>query len=177
VHDGQVDNDATIHNLAKQAVVAARAGADFIAPSAAMDGQVQAIRSALDTAGFQHTAIMSYSTKFASSLYGPFRDASGTALIGDRKSYQMNPMNRREAIRESLLDEAEGSDCLMVKPAGAYLDIIRDIRTQSKLPLAGYQVSGEYAMIKFAAMAGAINETAVVLESLGAIKRAGADLI
>ena len=135
--DHGVDNDATLENLGKQAVVAAAAGADFIAPSA----------------------------------------ATGTALKGDRKTYQMSPMNRREAIRESLLDEAQGADCLMVKPAGAYLDILRDIRERSDLPLGAYQVSGEYAMIKFAAQAGAIDEEKVVLESLGAIKRAGADLI
>lgn len=142
-----------------------------------MDGQVQAIRRSLDAAGFTNTAIMSYSTKFASSFYGPFREAAGTALKGDRKTYQMSPMNRREAIRESLLDEARGADCLMVKPAGAYTDILRDIRERSDLPLGAYQVSGEYAMIKFAARAGAIDEEKVVLESLGAIKRAGADLI
>ncbi len=128
-------------------------------------------------AGFTDTAIMSYSTKFASSFYGPFREAAGTALKGDRKTYQMNPMNRREAIRESLLDEAQGADCLMVKPAGAYLDVLREIRERTELPLGAYQVSGEYAMIKFAAMAGAIDEEKVVLESLGSIKRAGADLI
>ncbi|WP_085727215.1 porphobilinogen synthase [Pseudomonas sp. R37(2017)] len=176
-HNGDVDNDATLVNLARQAVVAAAAGADFIAPSAAMDGQVQAIRSALDAAGLNHTAIMAYSTKFASSLYGPFREAGGTVLKGDRRSYQMNPMNRREAVRESLLDEQEGADALMVKPAGAYLDVIADIRGVSRLPLAAYQVSGEYAMIKFAALAGAIDEEQVVRESIGAIKRAGADLI
>ena len=167
-----VDNDATLENLGKQAVVAAAAGADFIAPSAAMDGQVQAIRQALDAAGFKDTAI-----KFASSFYGPFREAAGSALKGDRKSYQMNPMNRREAIRESLLDEAQGADCLMVKPAGAYLDIVRELRERTELPIGAYQVSGEYAMIKFAALAGAIDEEKVVLESLGSIKRAGADLI
>jgi len=177
LHGHEVDNDATLLNLGRQAVVAAQAGADFIAPSAAMDGQVQAIRSALDAAGFNQTSIMAYSTKFASALYGPFREAGGTALTGDRKSYQMNPMNRREAVRESLLDEQEGADALMVKPAGAYLDIIRDIREASRLPLAAYQVSGEYAMIKFGALAGAIDEARVMRESLGAIKRAGADLI
>ena len=177
MHGDAVDNDATLANLGRQAVVAARAGADFISPSAAMDGQVQAIRRALDEAGFADTSIMAYSTKFASALYGPFREAGGSALKGDRKSYQMNPMNRREAVRESLLDAAEGADVLMVKPAGAYLDIIRDIREASRLPLAAYQVSGEYAMIKFAAQAGAIDEARVVLESLGSIKRAGADLI
>jgi porphobilinogen synthase len=177
MHGDHVDNDATIENLGKQAVMAARAGADVIAPSAAMDGQVKAIRAALDAAGFPHTPIMAYSTKFASALYGPFREAGGSALKGDRKTYQMNPMNRREALRESLMDEAEGADALMVKPAGAYLDIIRDIREASTLPLAAYQVSGEYAMIKFGAQAGAIDEHRVVRESLGAIKRAGADLI
>jgi porphobilinogen synthase len=172
-----VNNDATLVNLGRQAVIAAQAGADFIAPSAAMDGQVKAIRSALDDAGFTNTAIMSYSTKFASALYGPFRDAGGSALKGNRNGYQMNPMNRLEAIRESLLDESEGADALMVKPAGAYLDIVRDIRDATKLPIAAYQVSGEYAMIKFAAVAGAIDENRVVRESLGTIKRAGADLI
>lgn len=177
LHDHGVDNDATLKNLGKQAVVAAAAGADFIAPSAAMDGQVQAIRSALDEAGFIDTSIMAYSTKFASSLYGPFREAGGSLLQGNRKNYQMNPMNRREAIRESLMDEHEGADALMVKPAGAYLDVISDIRAASRLPLAAYQVSGEYAMIKFAAQAGAIDERKVVRETLGAIKRAGADII
>ena len=142
-----------------------------------MDGQVAAIRAALDKAGFSDTGIVSYSTKFASALYGPFRDAAGSRLIGDRKTYQMNPMNRREAIRESLIDEQEGADMLMVKPAGAYLDIIRDVRERTLLPLAAYQISGEYAQIKFAALAGAIDEDRVVMETLGSIKRAGADLI
>ncbi|CAM3649681.1 delta-aminolevulinic acid dehydratase [Rouxiella silvae] len=177
LHDHGVDNDATLKNLGRQAVVAAAAGADFIAPSAAADGQVQAIRTALDEAGFIDTSIMAYSTKFASSLYGPFREAGGSVLQGNRKNYQMNPMNRREAVRESLMDEYEGADALMVKPAGAYLDVISDIRAASRLPLAAYQVSGEYAMIKFAAQAGAIDERKVVRETLGAIKRAGADII
>lgn len=177
LHGHTVDNDATLINIGKQAVVAAQAGADIIAPSAAMDGQVQAIRNALDAANHPEVAIMAYSTKFASALYGPFREAGGSSLQGDRKTYQMNPMNRREAIRESLLDEAEGADCLMVKPAGAYLDTIRDIREASRLPLGAYQVSGEYAMIKFAAAAGAIDEHLVSRETVGAIKRAGADLI
>ncbi|RKP55838.1 porphobilinogen synthase [Pararobbsia silviterrae] len=177
LHGGTVHNDQTLENIGKQAVVAAQAGADMIAPSAAMDGQVLAIRRALDAAGFEDTGIMAYSTKFASSLYGPFREAGGTTLQGDRKTYQMNPMNRREAVRESLLDEEEGADALMVKPAGAYLDVIRDIRDASRLPLAAYQVSGEYAMIKFGAAAGAVDEHKVVRETLGAIKRAGADLI
>ncbi|AUU12994.1 TPA: porphobilinogen synthase [Proteus mirabilis] len=177
LHGEHVDNDETIHNLGLQAVAAAQAGADFIAPSAAMDGQVAAIRAALDKAGFTDTGIVSYSTKFASALYGPFRDAAGSRLIGDRKTYQMNPMNRREAIRESLIDEQEGADMLMVKPAGTYLDIIRDVRERTLLPLAAYQISGEYAQIKFAALAGAIDEDRVVMETLGSIKRAGADLI
>ncbi|MGL9774212.1 MAG: porphobilinogen synthase [Sodalis sp. (in: enterobacteria)] len=177
VHDNGVDNDATLVNLGRQAVAAARAGADFIAPSAAMDGQVQAIRAALDGADFIDTAVMAYSTKFASAFYGPFREAGGTALKGNRKTYQIDPMNRREAIRESLLDEQEGADALMVKPAGAFLDTIRDIREATHLPLAAYQVSGEYAMIKFAAGAGAIEERQIVRETLGAIKRAGADII
>lgn len=177
LHDHGVDNDATLLNLGRQAVAAAAAGADFIAPSAAADGQVQAIRYALDEAGFTDTSIMAYSTKLASSLYGPFREAGGSVLQGDRKEYQMNPMNRREAVRESLLDENEGADVLMVKPAGTYLDVISDIRAASRLPLAAYQVSGEYAMIKFAAIAGAIDERKVVRETLGAIKRAGADII
>ncbi len=177
LHGDTVDNDSTVLNLGKQAVIAAQAGADIIAPSAAMDGQVAAIRSALDSAGFHDTPVMAYSTKFASGLYGPFRDAAGSTLKGDRKTYQMDPMNRREAVRESLIDEAEGADALMVKPAGAYLDIIRDLREVTRLPIGAYQVSGEYAMIKFAAQAGAIDERRVVQETLGAIKRAGADMI
>ncbi|UDG80961.1 Delta-aminolevulinic acid dehydratase [Candidatus Hartigia pinicola] len=177
LYDNIIDNDTTIHNLGLQAVTAASAGADFIAPSASMDGHVAAIRQALDNAGFIDTAIMSYSTKFASALYAPFRDAAGSCLIGNRKTYQMNPMNRREAIHESLIDINEGADAIMVKPAGTYLDIIRDLRERTELPLGAYQVSGEYAQIKFASMAGAINETLVILETLGSIKRAGADII
>jgi len=143
-----------------------------------MDGRVAAIRAKLDCAGMDDTLIFSYAVKYASAFYGPFREAAGSApSFGDRKSYQMNPMNRREAIRESLLDEAQGADCLMVKPAGAYLDIVRELRERTELPIGAYQVSGEYAMIKFAALAGAIDEEKVVLESLGSIKRAGADLI
>jgi porphobilinogen synthase len=177
IHDDDVHNDHTIENLARQAVVAARAGADIIAPSAMMDGQITAIRGALDGAGLTQVPIMAYSSKFASAFYGPFRAASGCDLKGDRKTYQANPMNGREALRESIADEAEGADMLMVKPALAYLDVITQIRQRSLLPLAAYQVSGEYAMIKFAAQAGAIDEARVVRESLGAIKRAGADLI
>jgi porphobilinogen synthase len=174
---GDVDNDASIANLARQAVTAARAGADIIAPSAMMDGQVGAIRTALDEAGFARVPIMAYSSKFASAFYGPFRAAAGCSLNGDRLAYQMDPMNRREARRESRLDEAEGADFLMVKPAMPYLDTLADLRAQSDLPLVAYQVGGEYAMIRFAALAGAIDENAVIMETLGSIRRAGADLI
>jgi porphobilinogen synthase len=177
IHGGDVHNDHTIENLGIQSVIAAEAGADMIAPSSMMDGQVTAIRKALDGAGFTNTPIMSYSSKFASAYYGPFRAAAGCDLEGDRKTYQMNPMNVRESLRESDLDEAEGADVLMVKPAGPYLDVLIQIKQRSLLPLAAYQVSGEYAMIKFAAAAGAIDEDRVMLESLSAIKRAGADLI
>jgi len=179
-HEGgetQVLNDPTLENLARQAVVAADAGADLIAPSAMMDGQIGAIRRALDSAGHSGVPIMAYSTKFASAFYGPFRSASGCDLQGDRKTYQMDPMNSREALRESQEDEAEGADLLMVKPGLAYLDILAGIRAQTLLPVAVYQVSGEYAMIKFAAQAGALDEARVVRETLGAFKRAGADLI
>jgi porphobilinogen synthase len=177
IHGEDVHNDHTIENLARQSVVAAKAGADMIAPSAMMDGQVAAIRTALDGGGFSNIPIMAYSSKFASSYYGPFRAAAGCDLKGDRKAYQMDPMNGREAIRESLTDEAEGADILMVKPALPYLDILSQVRARSLLPLAAYQVSGEYAMIKFAAQAGAIDEHRVVRETLGSIRRAGADLI
>ena len=142
-----------------------------------MDGQVRAIRAGLDGEGFTNTPIMAYSSKFASGFYGPFRAAAGCELKGDRKSYQMDPMNGREALRESMLDEAEGADILMVKPGLAYLDILANLRERTLLPLAVYQVSGEYAMIKFAAAAGALDEKRVVRETLGAFKRAGADLI
>ena len=177
IHGESVHNDHTLENLGRQSVVAAKAGADMIAPSAMMDGQVMAIRAALDRSGFSDTPIMAYSSKFASAFYGPFRAAAGCDLIGDRKAYQMDPMNGREAVRESLLDEAEGADILMVKPALPYLDVLSQVRARSTLPLAAYQVSGEYAMIKFAALAGAIDEHRVVRETLGGIKRAGADLI
>jgi len=173
----QVLNDPTLRNIARQAVVAADAGADVIAPSGMMDGQIGAIRNALDSAGHEAVPIMAYSTKFASAFYGPFRAASGCDLQGDRKTYQMDPMNGREALRESLEDEAEGADMLMVKPGLAYLDVLASIRAKTLLPLAVYQVSGEYAMIKFAAQAGALDEQRVVRETLGAFKRAGADLI
>lgn len=146
-----VDNDLTLEILNKQALVLAQAGADLIAPSGMMDGMIESLRNALDSAGFSHIPLMSYSTKFASGYYGPFRDvANSTPSFGDRKSYQQNPANRREAILESLEDERQGADILMVKPALAYLDIVRDIREHTLLPLAVYNVSGEYAMLKFA---------------------------
>ena len=178
VIDGDhVHNDLTLENLARQAVSSARAGADIIAPSSMMDGQIAALREGLDEAGFSDTPLMAYSSKFASAFYGPFRAAAGCELKGDRKTYQMDPFNAREALRESLMDEAEGADFLMVKPGLAYLDILAKVRESSLLPLAVYQVSGEYAMIKFAAQAGALDEKRVVRETLGAFKRAGADLI
>jgi porphobilinogen synthase len=174
---GHLDNDATLINLAKQAVVAARAGADVIAPSGMIDGMVMAIRSGLDDAGYQHIPIMSYSSKFASSFYGPFREAAGSSLQGNRKSYQMDPANGREGMRESYEDMDEGADILMVKPGLPYLDVIARLRDNLMLPIAAYQVSGEYAMIKFASQANAIDEDKVIMESLIAFKRAGADLI
>ncbi len=177
VVDGDVDNDATLENLARQSVVAARAGADMIAPSGMMDGMVSAIRAALDGAGFEQIPIMSYSTKFASAFYGPFRDAVDSSFKGTRDSYQLDVANGREALAESLRDEQEGADILMVKPGIAFLDILLSVRQNCSRPLAVYQVSGEYAMIKAAAAAGVIDERAIVLESLGAFKRAGADLI
>jgi len=173
-----VDNDITLDNLAKQAIVHAKAGADMIAPSGMMDGMITAIRAGLDSAGFVNLPIMSYSTKFASAYYGPFRDvAESSPSFGDRRSYQMNPANRREAIAESVEDEAEGADILMVKPALAYLDIVRDVRESTSLPLAVYNVSGEYAMLKASAKAGIIDYDRVMMETLLAFKRAGADII
>jgi len=173
-----VDNDITLDNLAKQAVVHAKAGVDMIAPSGMMDGMIQAIRGGLDAAGFENLPVMSYSTKFASAYYGPFRDVAESAPgKGDRKSYQMNPANRNEAIAESVADEAEGADILMVKPALAYMDVIRDVRNNTTLPLAVYNVSGEYSMLKMAAKAGVIDYDAVMMETLLGFKRAGADII
>jgi porphobilinogen synthase len=177
VENGHVHNDMTVANLARQAIVCAEAGADMLAPSAMMDGQIAGMRQALDEAGHTDIPIMAYSSKFASCFYGPFRTASGCDLKGDRKTYQMDPFNGREALRESLLDEAEGADILMVKPGMPYLDVLARLRERTLLPLAAYQVSGEYAMIKFAAAAGAIDEKRAMRESLGAFKRAGADLI
>ena len=173
-----VDNDLTLEILNKQALILAQNGADIIAPSAMMDGMIISLRQALDSNGFEYIPLMSYSTKFASGYYGPFRDvAQSTPSFGDRKSYQQNPANRREAILESLEDEAQGTDILMVKPALAYLDIIRDIRERTLLPLAAYNVSGEYAMLKFAQKANLIDYERVLLETMLGFKRAGADII
>jgi len=176
--DGSVDNDASLELLARTAVSLARAGADIVAPSDMMDGRVGAIRAELDGEGFEDVAILAYAAKFASAYYGPFRDAAGSAPnFGDRRGYQMDPGNGREAVREALLDEQEGADILMVKPALAYLDVIAAVRAASRLPLAAYNVSGEYAMVKAAAVAGHIDERLVVLETLTSIRRAGADII
>ena len=173
-----VDNDATLEILAKQALVHAHAGADMIAPSGMMDGMIEALREALDGEGFINLPIMSYSTKFASAYYGPFRDVAESApSFGDRKTYQMDPANRREAIAESVEDEMQGADILMVKPALAYLDIIRDVRNATSTPLCIYNVSGEYAMLKAAGRAGVIDYERVMMETMIAFKRAGADMI
>jgi porphobilinogen synthase len=178
IHEGEVDNDATLEVLAQVAVSHAEAGADMVAPSDMMDGRVVAIREALDERGFEMVPIMSYAVKYASSFYGPFRDAAESApQFGDRRGYQMDPANAREAVREAALDVEEGADILMVKPALPYLDIISQLAAEFDQPLAAYQVSGEYAMIKAAAAKGWLDEEAVMLESLTAIKRAGADLI
>jgi len=173
-----VDNDKTLEILIKQAVIHAKSGADMIAPSGMMDGVIGTLRRGLDEAGYINMPIMSYSTKFSSAYYGPFRDVAESApSFGDRKSYQMNPANRLEAVEESLADEAEGADILMVKPALAYLDIIREIKNASRLPLAIYNVSGEYAMLKAANKAGVIDYEKVMMETMIAFKRAGADII
>lgn len=179
VLDGpSVDNDLTLDNLRKQVVSHAGAGVDMVAPSGMMDGMVEAIRGALDGAGHEHLPIMSYSAKYASSYYGPFRDAAdSTPAFGDRKTYQMDPANRLEAIREVEQDLKEGADIVMVKPALAYLDIIREVKDQFNAPLAAYNVSGEYSMIKAGAKLGWVDEERMMMESLGAMKRAGADLI
>lgn len=176
--DGRILNDETIEVLCRQALCQAKAGADIIAPSDMMDGRIAAIREALDEEGFSEVSLMSYTAKYASAFYGPFRDALDSApKAGDKKTYQMDPANRREALREADLDEAEGADILMVKPAGAYLDVISDLREACDLPIAAYQVSGEYAMLKAAAQQGWLDEVAVAYESLLAIRRAGADMI
>ena len=175
-HD--VENDLTLENTKKQVVSHAKAGADMVAPSGMMDGVVKTIREALDEAGFTNIPIMSYSAKYASSYYGPFRDAAESApAFGDRRTYQMDPANRREALKEVSLDIEEGADIVMVKPALAYLDIISDIRQNFNVPVAAYNVSGEYSMVKAAGKLGWIDEEKVMLETLTAIKRAGADII
>jgi porphobilinogen synthase len=176
--DGAVDNDQTLELLARTAVSHARAGADLVAPSDMMDGRVGAIREALDEEGFSETPILAYSAKFASAFYGPFRDAAGsTPAFGDRRGYQMDPANGREAVREALLDMREGADMVMVKPALAYGDLISAIKHETRLPVAAYNVSGEYAMVKAAASAGYLEERAAVLEILTSLRRAGADTI
>jgi porphobilinogen synthase len=183
--EGEVLNDETVAVLCEQALSHARAGADIVAPSDMMDGRVGSIRAVLDQEGFSQTSIMSYTAKYASAFYGPFRGALDSApkkssdrpIPKDKSTYQMDPANVREALRELELDEGEGADIVMVKPAGAYLDIIRTLRDETNLPVAAYQVSGEYLMIKSAAEAGWLDEKAVVLESLLGIRRAGADII
>jgi len=175
---GQVDNDATLELLAKMALSHAEAGADLVAPSDMMDGRVKAIRQILDKNGFEEIPILSYAAKYASGFYGPFREAAeSTPQFGDRKSYQMDPANMREALREVRLDVQEGADIIMVKPALPYLDIIRAVREEFDLPVGAYNVSGEYSMIKAAAQQGWLEEERVMMEVLTAIKRAGADLI
>ncbi|CRF46740.1 Porphobilinogen synthase [Helicobacter heilmannii] len=178
LENGVLDNDATLEILAKQALILVQNGVDIIAPSAMLDGMVSTLRQALDQNGFSHIPVMSYSTKFASSYYGPFREAANSApSFGDRKAYQMDFANRREAILESLEDEVQGADILMVKPALAYLDIIRDIKERTLLPLAIYNVSGEYSMFKLAQAHNLMDYDNLVLETLSAFKRAGADMI
>jgi porphobilinogen synthase len=178
-----VDNDKTVENIAMQAVIAAEAGADIVAPSGMMDGQVSGIRHALDVTGFTHVPIMAYAAKFASVFYGPFRDAAGCSLGHNpdvpthRQTYQLDPANGRQALRDALMDEQEGADMLMVKPGMPYLDILALLRQKTELPLAIYQISGEYAMIRLAAEAGALDYQSAMMESLLAFKRAGADMI
>ena len=178
IHNGSVQNDTSLELLARMALTHAEAGADLVAPSDMMDGRVGAIRHVLDEQGFNQTPIMAYSAKFASAFYGPFREAAGsTPQFGDRRAYQMDPSNVREALREVELDIAEGADIVMVKPAMAYMDVIRQVRDRYDLPIAAYNVSGEFAMIKAAAQNGWIDERRVAMEVLTGIKRAGADMI
>ncbi|MFD2628696.1 porphobilinogen synthase [Oceanobacillus kapialis] len=178
IHNHDVDNDASLPLLAKTAVSQAEAGADIIAPSNMMDGFVSVIRNALDEAGYTNIPIMSYAVKYASAFYGPFRDAAdSTPQFGDRKTYQMDPANRQEALREAESDIAEGADFLIVKPALSYLDIVRDVKNTTNVPVVAYNVSGEYSMVKAAALNGWINEKELVMEKLTSMKRAGADLI
>jgi porphobilinogen synthase len=176
--DGQVDNDASLELLARTAVSHARAGADVIAPSDMMDGRVGSIRAELDADGFSDIPIIAYSAKFASAFYGPFREAAeSTPAFGDRRGYQMDPANADEAVREALLDVEEGADVVMVKPALPYLDVIRRVKDATRVPVAAYNVSGEYAMVKAAAAAGYLDERAAVLEALTGVRRAGADIL
>lgn len=178
IHEGDVLNDPTLANLQKQVVSHAKAGADMVAPSGMMDGMIASIREALDANGFESLPVMSYAVKYASAYYGPFRDAADSApTFGDRRTYQMDPSNRLEGLREAQIDEDEGADILMVKPALAYLDIIRDLKNNFNKPIACYNVSGEYAMIKAAAEKGWIDGERVMMESLLSMKRAGADII
>lgn len=175
--DGSVDNDATLDRYAQMALAQARAGAHVLGLSGMMDGQVAAIRTGLDAAGFHDVAILAYSAKYASSFYGPFREAVASSLDGDRRSYQQDPANRREGLREALLDLAEGADMVMVKPAGYYLDVLADVAAVADVPVAAYQVSGEYAMIEAAAQRGWIDRHRAIEESVTAISRAGADIV
>jgi porphobilinogen synthase len=176
--DGTVDNDISLELLAKTAISHARAGADAVAPSDMMDGRVGALRAQLDAEGHKELPIVAYSAKFASAFYGPFREAAGTTpAFGDRRSYQMDPANSDEAVREALLDVEEGADMVMVKPALPYLDVIRRVKDATRVPVAAYNVSGEYAMVKAAAAAGYLDEESTVLEGLTAIRRAGADIV
>jgi porphobilinogen synthase len=173
-----VDNDASVELIARTAVSQARAGADVVAPSDMMDGRIGAVRRALDDDGLSDVPIVAYSAKFASAFYGPFREAADSApAFGDRRAYQMDPANADEALREALLDVQEGADVVMVKPALPYLDVIRSVKDATKLPVAAYNVSGEYAMVKAAAAAGHLDERATVLETLTSIRRAGADIV
>ena len=175
--DGRVDNDATLAVYARLAVAQARAGAHVVGPSGMMDGQVAAIRDALDGAGFLDTAILAYSAKYASAFFGPFREAVGSSLQGDRKTYQQDPANRREGVREAQLDVDEGADLVMVKPAGSYLDVLADIAAASPVPVAAYQVSGEYAMVEAAAARGWLDRERAIDETVTSIVRAGADVV
>ena len=176
--DGQVDNDVTLELLAKTAISHAAAGADAVAPSDMMDGRVGALRGRLDGAGFEDLPIIAYSAKFASAFYGPFREAvDSTPAFGDRRSYQMDPANGQEAVREALLDVEEGADVVMIKPALPYLDVIRRVKETTQIPVAAYNVSGEYAMVKASAAAGYVDERTIVLETITAIRRAGADIV
>jgi len=175
--DGTVDNDATLELYARMAVAQAEAGVDVVGPSGMMDGQVAVVRSALDEAGHSDVAVLAYSAKYASAFFGPFREAVGSSLQGDRRTYQQDPRNRREGIREALLDVAEGADMVMVKPALGYLDVLREVRDAVPVPVAAYNVSGEYSMVEAAAANGWIDREAAILETLVSIRRAGADSV